>query len=93
MFCLFCSALLDVQKQVVQQRDDFYTECEKLRRNATPRPDWDKVGDFITGGQMRWAELSEGKTSDQKVDCLILELSGKGGGDQGGAEYFEGQVR
>lgn len=30
-------ALLDVHKQVVQQRDEFYTECETLRRSSTPR--------------------------------------------------------
>ena len=31
------SDLLDVHKQVLQQRDDYYVESETLRRTATPR--------------------------------------------------------
>lgn len=31
------TALLDVHSQVVKQRDEFYTECETLRRSSTPR--------------------------------------------------------
>lgn len=30
-------ALLEVHKQVIKQRDEFYTECETLRRSSTPR--------------------------------------------------------
>jgi hypothetical protein len=40
---------------------------------------------------MRWKELSEGKTSDELVDVLLLQISG-GATDSGGAEYFDGQV-
>ena len=86
------STLLDVHKQVLQQRDDYYVESETLRRSATPRPEWEKCIDYIPGGEMRWQELSEGKTSDQLVDILLQELGGGGAADAGGAEYFDGQV-
>jgi len=32
-----CSALLEVHKQVLKQRDDCYIESETLQRSATPR--------------------------------------------------------
>ena len=32
-----CSTLLDIHKQVLQQRDDCCLETETLRRSATPR--------------------------------------------------------
>ncbi|XP_064611191.1 translin-associated factor X-interacting protein 1-like isoform X2 [Liolophura sinensis] len=85
------NALLDVNKQIVQQRDEFYVESEKLRRNATPRPDWDRCADYVQGGVMRWKELSEGKTSNELVDVLLQEMASGGVGDGGGAEYFDGQ--
>jgi len=31
------NALLEVHNQVLKQRDEFYTECETLRRSSTPR--------------------------------------------------------
>ena len=31
------SALLDVHKKVVEQRDQYAIECEQMRRSATPR--------------------------------------------------------
>ena len=34
---IVCRALLEVHKQVSQQRDDCYAETEVLRRSATPR--------------------------------------------------------
>lgn len=46
VFVILPSALLDVNKQIVQQRDEFYVESEKLRRNATPR----YVSVFIAAG-------------------------------------------
>ncbi|CAH1779147.1 unnamed protein product [Owenia fusiformis] len=83
-------ALLDVHKQVVEQRDQFYIECETLRRTATPRPEWEKAGDHVTGGLARWQEISEGKTSNELVDLLIEEVQGAGD-SASGAEYFDGQ--
>ena len=46
----FYSALLEVHKQVLKQRDEFYQESERLRQSATPRPDWEKCADVIPGG-------------------------------------------
>lgn len=45
------SALLEVHKQVLKQRDEFYQESERLRQSATPRPDWEKCADVIPGGE------------------------------------------
>ncbi|XP_045191892.2 translin-associated factor X-interacting protein 1-like [Mercenaria mercenaria] len=84
-------ALLEVHKQVVKQRDEFYTECETLRRSSTPRPDWDKCADNIRGGMARWKELSEGKASNELVDVLLTEMASGEVVDTGGAEYFDGQ--
>ncbi|KAL4234843.1 Translin-associated factor X-interacting protein 1 [Mactra antiquata] len=84
-------ALLDVHKQVVKQRDEFYTECETLRRSSTPRPDWDKAADNVRGGVTRWKELTEGKTSNEIVDVLLTEMASGEVVDTGGAEYFDGQ--
>ncbi|XP_052229726.1 translin-associated factor X-interacting protein 1-like isoform X2 [Dreissena polymorpha] len=83
--------LLEVHKQVVKQRDEFYTECETLRRSSTPRPDWDKCSDAVRGGLARWKELSEGKTSNDLVDVLLTEMASGEIVDTGGAEYFDGQ--
>ncbi|KAK3085940.1 hypothetical protein FSP39_011055 [Pinctada imbricata] len=84
-------ALLDVQKQVTKQRDEFYMELEGMKRTATPRPDWERCSDFVTGGATRWAELSQGKSSNDLVDVLLGEIAAGGPGDVGGAEYFDGQ--
>ncbi|WAR12866.1 TXIP1-like protein, partial [Mya arenaria] len=84
-------ALLDVHKQVLKQRDEFYTECETLRRSSTPRPDWDRCADSVRGGMLRWKELSEGKTSNDLVDVLLQEMASGETVDTGGAEYFDGQ--
>lgn len=84
-------ALLDVHKQVVKQRDEFYTECETLRRSSTPRPDWDRCADNIKGGMTKWKELTEGKTSNEIVDVLLTEMASGEVVDTGGAEYFDGQ--
>lgn len=83
--------LLEVHKQVIKQRDEFYTECETLRRSSTPRPDWEKCADAVRGGMVRWKELSDGKTSNELVDVLLTELASGEIMDMGGAEYFDGQ--
>ncbi|XP_069112675.1 translin-associated factor X-interacting protein 1-like [Argopecten irradians] len=84
-------ALLDVHKTVTKQRDEYYMECETLKRSSTPRPDWDKCADHVQGGMARWQELSQGKRSNELVDVLIAEIAAGGAGDLGGAEYFDGQ--
>ncbi|ELT95990.1 hypothetical protein CAPTEDRAFT_174103 [Capitella teleta] len=82
-------ALLDTHKQVVAQRDEYFTECKTLRRSATPRPDWNRCADYVTGGIVRWKEISENKTSDQLVESLLLEIQGATGSDSN-AEAFDG---
>ena len=36
-FLNFSSTLLDIQKQVTKQRDEFYVELEQMKRASTPR--------------------------------------------------------
>ncbi|KAF6034731.1 TSNAXIP1 [Bugula neritina] len=43
--------LLEVHKQVIVQRDEFFQESERLRQTATPRPEWEKCADIVPGGQ------------------------------------------
>ncbi|XP_068200563.1 translin-associated factor X-interacting protein 1-like [Palaemon carinicauda] len=68
--------LLLSYEQVVNERDGLSEENQALRRAATPRPEWNRVAEYIEGGITRWRELSYGKTSDQMVDVLISELTG-----------------
>ncbi|XP_047482905.1 translin-associated factor X-interacting protein 1-like [Penaeus chinensis] len=68
--------LLNVHELAVQERDSLSEENQSLRRAATPRPDWNRVAEYVEGGISRWRELSYGRTSDQTVDILISELTG-----------------
>ncbi|XP_071785996.1 translin-associated factor X-interacting protein 1-like [Asterias amurensis] len=72
--------LLEVNKQVLTQRDEFYSELEVLKRSATPRPDWDRCAPFMEGGEERWATIAKDKSSDGKVELLLKELAGDGEG-------------
>ncbi|CAG5134361.1 unnamed protein product [Candidula unifasciata] len=85
------NAVLDIQKQIVQKRDEFYIELETLKRSSTPRPAWDKCADFVQGGIVRWKELSEGKRSNELVDVLLSEIQSGGFVDTVGADYFDPQ--
>ncbi|KAH9502680.1 Translin-associated factor X-interacting protein 1 [Bulinus truncatus] len=85
------NALLDVQKQVTQKRDEFYIELETLKRSSTPRPNWDKCADYVHGGSVRWQQLSEGKRSTELVDVLLNEIQAGGFVDTVGADYFDPQ--
>nr|XP_039253513.1 translin-associated factor X-interacting protein 1-like [Styela clava] len=80
--------LLDVHQQVIDQRDEYYTEAETLRRSATPRPQWKKCAEIVPGGQERWYDLYHGKRSAEILDSLVSEL--KAGHDKG-PETFEGE--
>ncbi|CAL4100275.1 unnamed protein product, partial [Meganyctiphanes norvegica] len=68
--------LLGIYESAVTERDELREESQTLRRSATPRPDWNRVAEFVEGGIARWRDLSMGKTSDQIVDALISELTG-----------------
>ncbi|XP_061450271.1 translin-associated factor X-interacting protein 1 isoform X2 [Rhineura floridana] len=66
--------MLDVHKQVSEERDQFYNDLINVQRTSTPRPSWDKCAEVIADGAERWNALSEGKTSDQLVDVLLEEI-------------------
>ncbi|XP_068941819.1 translin-associated factor X-interacting protein 1 [Petaurus breviceps papuanus] len=66
--------LLQVHMTIVRERDEFFNELQEIQRTSTPRPDWSKCEDVISGGQERWQFLSEGKSSDQLVDVLLEEI-------------------
>ncbi|XP_060109646.1 translin-associated factor X-interacting protein 1 [Heteronotia binoei] len=68
------NTMLDVHRQIAEERDQFYNELINVQRISTPRPDWDKCADVIAGGRERWNALSEGKTSDQLLDVLLEDL-------------------
>ncbi|XP_075693028.1 translin-associated factor X-interacting protein 1 [Rhinoderma darwinii] len=67
-------SLLEINQQVVQQRDSLCMEVDDLQTNRTPRPILEKCEDIFPEGFQRWSELSDGKSSDQLVDLLLTEL-------------------
>ncbi|XP_048577209.1 translin-associated factor X-interacting protein 1 isoform X2 [Nematostella vectensis] len=90
------NALLEVYNKVLEQRDQFSLDNDAMRRSATPRPRWDKCGQYVEGGPDRWNELSQNRTSDELVDVLLAEMTGQDvsqiqSGASTGAEYFDGQ--
>ncbi|XP_074695467.1 LOW QUALITY PROTEIN: translin-associated factor X-interacting protein 1 [Strix aluco] len=66
--------LLDIHRETAEERDNFCTELQRVRRNCTPRPNWAKCSEVIPGGAERWGCLAEGKTSDELVDVLLEEI-------------------
>ncbi|XP_058010865.1 translin-associated factor X-interacting protein 1 [Ahaetulla prasina] len=68
--------MLDVHKQVSEDRDRYFNDLINVQRTSTPRPDWSKCGDVVLGGTERWSSLSVGKTSDQLLDVLLEEIGG-----------------
>ncbi|XP_077165565.1 translin-associated factor X-interacting protein 1 isoform X2 [Paroedura picta] len=68
------NTMLEVHRQIAEERDQFYNELITVQRSSTPRPDWDKCAEVIAGGPERWSALSEGKSSDQLVDVLLEDL-------------------
>lgn len=86
----FVRTLEENQKKIIEERDTYFVEAESLRRNATPRPNWEMCADYVAGGAARWKQLSEGKTTQQKVKVLLNEISGAASSENTGAEYFDG---
>ncbi|MBN3317873.1 TXIP1 protein, partial [Atractosteus spatula] len=66
--------LLEVHRQLAEQREGLQAELERFRATSTPRPRWEKCADVVSGGSGRWAQLTEGQSSDQLVDILLEEL-------------------
>lgn len=71
------SALIDVHKKVIEQRDGFALDCERMRQSATPRPDWDKCGLYVEGGDERWKHLTTDSSTGDKLDILLAEMTGQ----------------
>ncbi|KAG9475159.1 hypothetical protein GDO78_003561 [Eleutherodactylus coqui] len=67
-------SLLELNQQVVQQRDSLCNEVEDLETSRTSRPVWEKCVDIFPEDSQRWSELCEGKSTDQLVDILLTEL-------------------
>ncbi|KAM6946369.1 translin-associated factor X-interacting protein 1 [Aplochiton taeniatus] len=75
--------LLEVHKQLAAQK----SSLDRLRETSTPRPHWDLCADAV-GGTKRWSELSQGQSSQRKLELLLEELVGK---SLGQTDYFTGQ--
>lgn len=71
------STLIDVHKQIIIQRDEFALDGEKMRRSATPRPDWKKCSLYVEGGPERWNELTNEMSSNDKMAILLSEMTGQ----------------
>lgn len=56
------------------------------------RPDWSRCGEFIEGGPEKWAEISDGCSSDELVDVLLAQLAGVDINELIKREVFQGQV-
>ena len=56
------------------------------------RPDWSRCAEFIEGGLDKWAEISEGRTSDELVDVLLSQIAGVDISEVTRHEVFQGQV-
>ena len=70
-----CSTLQSLYKDTLAQRDSLSNELSKVKRSATPRPDWDRCASYIEGGSERWMALSQGRSSDGKVDILLAQIA------------------
>uniref|UniRef100_A0A8C3KRU4 Translin-associated factor X-interacting protein 1 N-terminal domain-containing protein n=1 Tax=Calidris pygmaea TaxID=425635 RepID=A0A8C3KRU4_9CHAR len=66
--------LLEIHRETEQERDNFCAELQRVQQNCTPRPDWEKCSEVISGGAERWDGLAVGKTSEQLVDVLLEEI-------------------
>lgn len=58
----------------------------------TIRPDWSRCGEFIEGGPDKWAEISEGRSSDELVDVLLAQIAGVDISELKRHEVFQAQV-
>jgi hypothetical protein len=59
------------------ERDDLKKQATELRIKITPRPSWEKVGEFVEGGVPKWKAIYEGKTSAEISNKVIEELNAK----------------
>ena len=67
-------------------------ELSRLKRSATPRPDWERCASYLEGGQEKWSELAQGRSSDQLVDVLLAQIAGVDVSELARDDAFQGQV-
>ncbi len=56
------------------------------------RPDWSWCANCVEGGTPQWAELSDGRSSDQMVDILLAQIAGVDVSEIVRDDTFQGQV-
>ncbi|KAM3920303.1 translin-associated factor X-interacting protein 1 [Leptodactylus fuscus] len=70
-------SLLEINQQIVQERDSFSKEVDDLQRSRAPTPIWEKCVDILPEVFQQRSELSEGKSTEKLVDMLLTELGRK----------------
>lgn len=89
---LHYSTLQSLYKDTLSQRDSLSSELSKVKRSATPRPDWERCASYIEGGGERWEALSQGRSSDGKVDILLAQIAGVDVSEIRKDDMFQGQT-
>ncbi len=56
------------------------------------RPDWSRCANYVKGGTPQWAELSDGRPSDQMVDVLLVQIAVVDVSEIVRDDTFQGQV-
>jgi len=79
-------ALLEAHAEVIEQRDEFYTELSLLKRSATPRPSWELCCDSLTVEPDDWDEMIKDKSSKDILEILMKEFR-----RDGSAGVFDGR--
>lgn len=62
--------LLDLHKDLQQERDKYFDSTELLRQDATPRPNWDELKNSWPEGHQDWIQKTQDKTSADRVNLI-----------------------
>merc|ERR1712002_118622 len=57
--------LLQLHQQVIDNRDEIYTQLAELKQSATPRPDWHVCHNMLSLDEQKWVEMMEGRSSER----------------------------
>lgn len=68
------TTLLDLHQQISKEREQYSSEAELLRREATPRPNWDELRSVWPEGSKDWKDVTEGNTSAQTVNVIANQF-------------------
>eukprot|EP00800_Vazella_pourtalesii_P012308 TRINITY_DN290_c0_g4_i4.p1 TRINITY_DN290_c0_g4~~TRINITY_DN290_c0_g4_i4.p1 ORF type:complete len:563 (+),score=155.98 TRINITY_DN290_c0_g4_i4:178-1866(+) len=66
--------LQESYKLSLSEKQSVSQDLERLKGSATPRPLWDRCAGFFEDG--KWSEMTENTSSAEKVDILLVEVSG-----------------